>query len=266
MSKTILILLFVICADNLPAQNHTAVTRRNYNENQLEQYQINVFAKLLDNMVFVDGGTFYMGNELEEGEMDQDANRHRVTIDPFFISRYEVTQELWTTVLDYNPAQFKDPQNPIENVSWEEVQQFIQKLNNITGMNFRLPTEAEWEFAAKGGTFSLGYRFAGSDFPKAVAWVDENSKFTTHNVAMKRPNELGIYDMSGNVAEWCQDFYQHDYYIISPEHNPKGPQVGNNHVNRGGSWVMDQKYAKTYSRNLASPKMKSQAIGFRLAM
>ena len=254
------------CAVCSTAQNHTSITRRNNNENQLDEHQIKVFAQLLDNMVFVDGGSFYMGVEDQEDDDCKDATRHWVSIDPFFMSRFEVTQELWTTVMDYNPAQFQHPEKPVENVSWEETHVFINKLNQLTGMDFRLPTEAEWEFAARGGTNSLDYQFAGSDFPSAVAWFEQNSECNTHIVGTKRPNELGIFDMSGNVAEWCQDLYQHDYYKNSPTNNPKGPQQGYNRVNRGGSWINEHKYARVFHRNLDTTQTKSPSIGFRLAM
>ena len=135
-----------------------------------------------------------------------------------------------------NPSGFKGKRRPVENVSWEDCQTFISKLNSITGKQYRLPTEAEWEYAARGGNRSQGYKYSGSNTPSNVAWYDDNSGNKTHEVMTKSPNELGLYDMSGNVYEWCDDWYDIKYYANSPNNNPKGPSSGFYRVIRGGCW------------------------------
>ena len=262
-----IILLF--CPILLSAQNHTASTRRNPNEklDTLSAEQISAFSRILDNMVFVDGGTFFMGKDNSKNiNYNDNEPRHIVNVDPFFISRFELTQDIWEIVMGYNPSFFKGSDLPVENVSWNEALIFINKLNLLTGMDFRLPTEAEWEYAARGGKYSLDYTFSGSDFVKGVAWYKDNSKNATHEVGRKRPNELGIYDMSGNVAEWCFDFYEFDYYKRCPKDNPSGPRTGVNKVNRGGSWVMEDIYQDVRVRNVASPDERNPSLGIRLAM
>ncbi len=253
----------------LSAQNHTANSRRNPNERNdtLSAEQIAVFSRILDNMVFVDGGSFFMGRDDSKNLNKHDNEpRHLVNIDPFFISKFEVTQDIWAVVMGDNPSAFKSELFPVENISWNDALEFIGKLNNLTGMDFRMPTEAEWEFAARGGKYSLDYQFAGSDFLKAVAWYKDNSQNSSHEVGKKRPNELGIFDMSGNVAEWCSDFYDFDYYKTAQTDNPKGPLNGLNKVNRGGSWLMEEIYQRVDARNVASPDERNPSVGLRLAM
>ena len=150
------------------------------------------------------------------------------------IGKTEVTQELWEAVMGSNPSEFNGSNLPVENVSWEDCQTFIRKLNALTGKNFRLPTEAEWEYAARGGNNSRGYKYSGSNTVSNVAWYKDNSSSTTHPVATKAPNELGIYDMSGNVEEWCNDGYGD--YTSASQTNPTGPNSGSDRVYRGGSW------------------------------
>ena len=187
-------------------------------------------------MVRVEGGTFTMGATAEQGS---DANEdekpaHQVTLSSYMIGKTEVTQELWEAVMGSNPSDFKGSNLPVEEVSWEDCQTFIRKLNALTGKNFRLPTEAEWEFAARGGNNSRGYKYSGSNTVSNVAWYKDNSSSTTHPVATKAPNELGIYDMSGNVWEWCSDWY--GSYSSSSQYNPTGSNTGSSRVLRGGSW------------------------------
>lgn len=180
-------------------------------------------------MVFVEGGTFNMGYDYKRPEPV-----HSVTLNSYSIGKYPVTQELWEAVMGTNPSNFKGARKPVEQVSWDDCQDFIRKLNSLTGQNFRLPTEAEWEFAARGGNSSRGYRYSGSDAIDNVAWYRGNSGSITHNVGTKSPNELGIYDMSGNVYEWCSDWYGE--YSSSSQTNPKGPSGGCMRVIRGGCW------------------------------
>lgn len=187
------------------------------------------------NMVWVDGGTFRMGATSEQGSdaYSDEKPVHSVTMSSYYIGKTEVTQALWKAVMGSNPSEFKGDNWPVESVSWNDCQAFIRKLNALTGQNFRLPTEAEWEFACRGGNNSRGYKYSGSNYIDNVAWYDGNSGDKTHPVATKSPNELGIYDMSGNVWEWCADWYGD--YSSGRQTNPKGPYGGSYRVSRGGS-------------------------------
>ena len=187
-------------------------------------------------MVRVEAGTFTMGATPEMKNPDNDEKpTHRVTLtNDYYIGKYEVTQALWQTVMGNNPSEFKGDNLPVETVSWYDCQEFISKLNRITGKMFRLPTEAEWEYAARGGNKSRGYQYSGSNNTLDVAWFRDNSGSNTHAVGTKQPNELGIYDMSGNVDEWCQDWK--GAYSSSSQVNPTGANSGSSRVIRGGSW------------------------------
>ena len=189
---------------------------------------------------------------------------HSVTLSSFYIGKYEVTQSLWEAVMGSNPSNRKGDNLPVENVSWNDCQTFLRKLNAMTGKNFRLPTEAEWEFAARGGNRSRGYQYSGSNVFSDVAWYDDNSRRKTHNVGTKAPNELGIYDMSGNVWEWCQDWYG-DYHSYS-QTNPTGPSSGSRRVHRGGSWFNSGWCCRVACRNNYSPDYRGGDLGFRLAL
>lgn len=232
-------------------------------------------------MVYVEGGTFMMGATAEQGK-DADSDEkpaHRVSLDSYYIGKYPVTQRLWKAVMGSNPSYFKGEKLPVECVSWNKVQKFLKKLNAMTGKNFRLPTEAEWEFAARGGNRSRGYKYSGSNNIDDVAWYEENSLIKkhkwfsylldgkqTHPVGTKRPNELGIYDMSGNVYEWCQDWYDSKYYENSPQHNPQGAISGSYRVFRGGSWYNGVWGCRVSLRSFNSPAIRDSRIGFRLAL
>lgn len=196
-------------------------------------------------LIGVDGGTFWMGRDDEYSYSLNERPRHSVSVSDFFIGKYEVTQQLWKQVMGNNPSKYKGSNQPVENVSWDDCQKFITLLNRRRGeMNlgefsdwhFRLPTEAEWEYAAQGGNKSRGFVFAGSNDLSEVAWYYENSNSQTHDVGGKNPNELGIYDMSGNVWEWCEDRYDGSYYETSPSMNPHGPLSGSERVVRGGDY------------------------------
>ncbi len=197
-----------------------------------------VVANIIKNMVYVEGGTFNMGVSYKKSSwkdflrlpLDNEP-AHPVRVDGFHICKYEVTQKEWETIMGHNPSDFEGENRPVEHVSWNECQQFIQELRRLAQpaqINFRLPTEAEWEFAALGGNKSKGYSAAGSDKQEDVAWVKGNSEGTTHDVGLKQPNELGLYDMCGNVREWCNDWYaRYDYNRNAPTlYNPKGPAEG----------------------------------------
>ena len=187
-------------------------------------------------MVRVEAGTFTMGATAEtKYPYDCEKPTHRVTLtNDYYIGKYEVTQALWKAVMGKNPSFFKGDNLPVEEVSWDDCQDFLSKLNRITGKTFRLPTEAEWEYAARGGNKSRGYQYSGSNNLSDVAWYDDNSSNKTHAVGTKQPNELGIYDMTGNVWEWCQDWY--GKYKRSSQVNPTGANSGSFRVLRGGCW------------------------------
>jgi formylglycine-generating enzyme required for sulfatase activity len=218
-------------------------------------------------MIFVHGGTFTMGCTFEQGgECDDDERPARqVTVSDFHIGKYEVTQAQWRGVMGNNPSNFSGcDQCPVEYVSWNDVQEFISKLNAMTGKRYRLPTEAEWEYAARGGSQSRGYKYSGSSNVGSVAWYDGNSGDKTHSVGQKSPNELGLYDMSGNVWEWCQDWYGN--YSSGSQTNPRGPSSGSIRVNRGGSWSYDARGTRVSNRYSDSPGIRSYLLGFRLAL
>lgn len=218
-------------------------------------------------MVRVDGGTFTMGatQEQKDDAHENESPAHQVTLSPYYIGETEVTQELWKAVTGKSPSEFKGENRPVENVSWKDCQNFIQKLNKKTGLNFRLPTEAEWEFAARGGTRSKGNKYSGSDKLKDVGWYDQNSQNSTHDVKAKQPNELGLYDMSGNVSEWCQDWFSKPY-PNAPQTDPKGPTSGSYYVVRGGCWFSPNTGCRVSNRVGYQPGHTSDILGLRLAL
>ena len=219
-------------------------------------------------MVYVEGGTFRMGATEEQGEdaADDEKPVHRVTLSSYLIGKHEVTQALWKEVMGKNPSHNKlGGDYPVEYVSWNDCQEFVKKLNARTGMKFRMPTEAEWEYAARGGNRSKGYKYAGSDNLDEVGWYDENSGFHTHPVGGKKPNELGLYDMSGNVWEWCQDWYYH--YRDEAQTNPTGPRSGGDRVLRGGSYWSVAGYCRVSNRNsFYDPGYRNDFNGLRLVL
>ena len=216
------------------------------------------------NMVQVDGGTFTMGATSEqESPYNDEKPAHQVTLSSYMIGETEVTQELWQAVMGSNPSYFGGAKHPVEMVSWNDCQEFIKKLNQLTGGHFRLSTEAEWEFAARGGNRSKKTQYAGSSNLGSVAWYVGNSGNTTHDVARKSPNELGLYDMSGNVWEWCQDWY--GSYSSSAQTNPTGPSSGSNRVRRGGHWGEIPRACRVAERFYNAPSYRSLNLGLRLA-
>ena len=219
------------------------------------------------NMVRVEGGTFNMGATTEQG--DDASNREKpvqtVILNTYYIGEVEVTQELWQAVMGNNPSAFNGSQRPVENVSWNDCQDFIVKLNSLTGSNFRMPTEAEWEFAARGGNNRDYNKYSGSNtIVDDVAWHSGNSNNETHDVAQKSPNGLGLYDMSGNVLEWCQDWY--DNYSSDSKMNPTGPSSGSGRVVRGGCWCFDSWSSRVSWRYFVLPNSRGNNCGFRLAL
>ena len=216
-------------------------------------------------MINVDGGTFMMGASDDVMEAsDKEKPAHEVTLSSFGIGETEVTQELWTAVMGNNPSYKTDnPQYPVEEVSWVDCQNFISKMNELTGRQFRLPTEAEWEFAARGGNKSQGYQYSGSNTYYQVMWCAHNSVYESA-VALKAPNELGVYDMSGNVWEWCQDWYGD--YTSEAQINPTGPDYGNERVRRGGGWSSWPEYCRVSYRSSSTPTHTTNVVGLRLAL
>ena len=218
-------------------------------------------------MVTVDEGIFTMGATAEQGS-DYNSNErptHQVALSSYKIGQTEVTQELWVAVMGSNPSNFTgNLQRPVDKVSYNDCLEFISKLNQLTGKSFRLPTEAEWEFAARGGNLSQGYKYAGSNTVEDVAWYLDNSESTTHPVATKAPNELGLYDMSGNVFEWCQDWY--GAYSAETQVNPTGPTSGTYRVCRGGAWTNNSSYCRVSYRSYHSMTSQYNRIGLRLAL
>ena len=218
-------------------------------------------------MVRVEGGTFRMGatSEQKNDAWGSEKPVHSVTLSRYYIGKTEVTQALWQAVMGSNLSNFKGADLPVECVNWNDCQEFIQKLNRLTGRNFRLPTEAEWEFACRGGNNSRGYKYSGSNNLANVAWYDDNSGGQTHPVGTKAPNELGIYDMSGNVWEWCSDWYA-DYTLYSHT-TSTGPQSGSNRVSRGGSWFYGARYCRSSCRYYyLGPTYRYGYLGLRLAL
>ena len=213
-------------------------------------------------MIFVEGGTFQMGSS--SGESDEKPI-HSVTLSAFNIGKYEVTQAQWKAVMGNNPSNFTGCDDcPVENVSWNDVQQYISKLNSQTGKNYRLPTEAEWEFSARGGKSSKGYTYSGSNDLNSVAWNSDNSGSKTHAVGGKQANELGVYDMTGNVWEWCSDWY--GTYNSYSETNPTGASSGQDRVLRGGSWYGDASGCRAAIRDWINPDYGGSSDGFRLVL
>lgn len=236
-------------------------------------------------MIHIDGDTFTMGATDETETEDGDEKpAHQVTLSSYFIGETPVTQALWKAVMDSNPSCFDGDRRPVDNVSWSDCQTFISRLNQLTGKEFRLPTEAEWEFAARGGDRSKGHVYAGSNDVDEVAWYWKNSgceylhdsddewdddkleknRCSTHDVATKKLNELGIYDMSGNVWEWCQDWYRD--YSGDLQTNPTGPASGSDRVIRGGCWGFRAETCRVSFRFYKQPKQGNYLCGLRLAL
>jgi len=230
-------------------------------------------------MVYVEGGTFQMGSDSEEGNREKPI--HSVTLSSFHIGKYEITQKQWKAVMGSNPSKFKGDNLPVESISWYQAVEFCNKLSQkegltpaytINGRNvtcnwkaigYRLPTEAEWEYAARGGNRSKGFIYAGSDNLVDVAWYENNSGRKTHEVGIKKANELGIYDMSGNVWEWCWDLY--GSYSSDAKTNPSGPDSGSGFVLRGGGWDFRSEFCRSAYRFNDYPDYRDDNFGFRVA-
>jgi len=215
-------------------------------------------------MIWVEGGEFMMGCTSEQGNCyDDEKNVRRVTVDGFYIGMLEVTQSQWEKVVGTNPSKFRGPNLPVEQVSWDKAMEFCRLLSNKTGKTYTLPTEAQWEYAARGGKKADGTKYAGSNMIDAVAWYEDNSGSSTHPCGTKRANALGIYDMSGNVRELCKDWYSSSYASYDTN-NPTGPSSGSYRVYRGGCWSRSTGYCRVAIRYGNSPGYSSSDLGFRV--
>ena len=248
---------------SLDSQHSTPQTHPTVSDNTIS---IPVKDGISIDMVRVEAGTFTMGATAEMKDPFSDEKpTHGVTLaNDYYIGKYEVTQALWKAVMGNNPSNFKGDNLPVEQVSWDNCQEFISKLNRITGKTFRLPTETEWEYAARGGKKSRGYQYSGSNNLSEVAWYKENSGYKTHAVGTKQANELGIHDMSGNVLEWCQDWYGE--YNSSSQLNPTGANSGSYRVRRGGCWFDLARYCRSSSRRSFTPGGRDNDLGLRLVL
>ncbi len=215
-------------------------------------------------LVYIDDGEFMMGGDRSADEKPS----HTVRISSFYIGRFPVTQKLYEQVRGENPSLFKGENRPVERVSWDDAQECIKILNNQTGRTFRLPTEAEWEFAARGGMRSNGFTYSGSERLEEVGWFGGNSYGETKPVGLKLPNELGLHDMSGNLWEWCQDLYDKEYYQQCVDFgvvlNPQGPDSGSYRVLRGGSYFNHPEDCRSAFRLFYHPVYRNDILGFRL--
>jgi len=213
-------------------------------------------------MVLVDGGTFKMGDA--KSHIYREIPVHNVTLSSFYMSDHEVTQAEWEAVMGSNPSEHKNCDNcPVENVSWDEVREYIDKLNRRINKKYRLPTDAEWEYAARGGKKNYGYAYSGGDTIEAVGWNGENSGDTSHPVKQKKANSLGLYDMTGNVEEWCQDCFT--FYSSEPQTNPHGQDHRGRRVSRGGNFYTSSEFSRVACRKDHPQDMSLNTKGFRLA-
>ncbi len=246
--------------------------------------QKRILGELVESMVLVEGGTFTMGAQdsnkngtnYDSKVYSGESPTHRVTLSDYYIGKYEVTQEQWQAVMGNNPSEYKGNRKPVEKVSWNECQEFVRKLQALTGLKFVLPTEAQWEYAARGGNKSQDYKYSGGNDLFSVGYFRSLYKYGTydddkgnsdgevHPVGQKSPNELGLYDMSGNVAEWCQDWYEE--YSRSSQTDPIGPTTGSCRVLRGGSAFVLAECCRVFSRNYGIPGYHYNYCGLRLAI
>lgn len=221
--------------------------------------------ELIGDMIEIEGGSFTMGATREQGEdaFDDEKPAHKVTLSTFSIGKFPITQDQWEAVMGNNPSYFKGEKLPVESVSWYDCQEFAKKLSEMTGMHFRLPTEAEWEYAARGGKKGKRYKFSGGHIIDQIGWYNDNSGGTSHEVGKKSPNELGLYDMSGNIWEWVQD-WKGDF-TEEDQINPTGPETGIERICRGGGWNREIDRARVSYRGDDQPDLRYCSLGLRIA-
>ena len=254
--------------------NNTSSSEPRRNKNRVEviatEHVDQIIRELLNNMVYVQVEDLeYSPNQYKKKSNPFDKNSR--IVESFYICKYEVTQELWSAVMGYNPSNFSNKnslQCPVENVSWEECQEFIYTLNELVrgGVDFRLPTEEEWVYAARGGLHSKGYKYSGSAAAQRVAWYNNNSDGLTHKVGSLMPNELGLYDMSGNVSEWCETLFDRHYYYEDDEEYDDNPYFDpDTRVCRGGNWYSQISNCTVTSTVSYDVDIQKSTVGFRLA-
>jgi len=271
---SVLVLLNIACAPgsqkvessdvNTPQQDKKVVAERQYSLSTASQQQ------LLSEMLRVEGGVFEMGTNAENAR-NREKPAHQVTLDSFYIGKTEVTQALFEELMGWNNSYYACENCPVNNVSWFNIQLFLERLNNSTGKKYRLPTEAEWAYAAKGGNKSKGFLYSGSDNIADVAWYADNANRRSHPVAMKKPNELGLYDMTGNLWEFCQDDMSRRTYTIQPRNNPLVLRTDNikqkaMKVIRGSGYEFNPNESEVYRRDGATNNVRMPDIGFRLVL
>lgn len=278
LSSLLIIVVSLVCINSINAQtkkrrtpNTTATSTRTAEQHNSKACVVdgtNLVFTVKDvkfEMILVESGDFMMGapnNDIYAYDNEKPA--HNVTLTPYFIGKTEVTQELWEAIMGDNPSNNKSPRHPVEQVSYEDCKAFIGKLNLLTEVEFSLPTEAQWEYAARGGRDG-GYRYAGTtQHLNEFAWYNDNSDGETHDVATKRPNGLGLFDMSGNVSEWCNDWWG-DYPRIDLV-NPVGPSSGPAHILRGGNYACPDVILRVSHRMGGTPNSSNEAFGLRLAI
>lgn len=224
--------------------------------------------EIMNDMLLVEGGSFIMGSNSDTAKRSEKP-AHEVSVDSFYISKYEVTQSLFDSVMGGSNSFFVDENTPVNNISWQQAVYFIERLNELTGDNYRLPTEAEWEFAAIGGNQSKGYTYSGSNSIDDVAWYSGSAKKGAQPVGLKKPNELGLYDMTGNVGEFVIDKFDERFYLVSPKHNPNNAEHSDinltHKTTRGGSFDYDADESENFRRDFASQSILMSDLGLRLA-
>ena len=274
MAMAVLLATIVACGSQSAEKKSEAAAAPVVEENLIEDIVFN-YNGIDFTMIAVGGGTFQMGATAEQSKSDKDEKPvHSVTLRNYYIGETEVTQELWIAVMGENPSHFGfGGAYPVDKINYNDCVAFINRLNELladqlpAGRKFRLPTEAEWEFAARGGNYSSGYQFSGSDNIAEVAWYVDNTFYSPNIVKTMMPNELGIYDMSGNLYEWCSDFHDDKYYASSPLDNPTGPGVsGKRRVIRGGSWDLPWDHCRVSNRNRCPVDARGFSNGMRLAL